>query len=148
MAATKIPLTQLKSDTWTSWTPSLTGVTIGNGTLSGAYQRIGNTIIAKFHFKMGTTSAITGTVQFALPVSGVSSMSTLEWNYIGNASLTDEGTAVYGATIHTNSSTTTATLYAQDAAATYLRVSTAIGSTVPFTWTSTDKISAIIIYEA
>jgi hypothetical protein len=132
----------------TTWTPTWTGLTIGNGTLSANYFRIGKLIVAKIHLKFGTTTTVSGNVQFTLPVTGATSMSTLEWNRIGIASLTDEGTAVFDGSVHTNSSATTASIYVSNAAGTNVTLSNGLGGTVPHTWASTDKISLIILYEA
>lgn len=56
---------------WQSYTPTVTGITIGNGTLLGLWRRVGDSIEVKNHFIAGTTSASTGQWSFSLP-SGLS----------------------------------------------------------------------------
>lgn len=74
---------------WTSYTPTWTtsgtpGPSVGNGTLTGRYQRIGRTITYHINLIAGSTTAFgTGTCSFALPVAAASSGCT----YIGSAHL-------------------------------------------------------------
>jgi hypothetical protein len=56
---------------WQAYTPTVTGITIGNGTLLGLWRRVGDSIEVKNHFTAGTTSASTGQWSFSLP-SGLS----------------------------------------------------------------------------
>jgi hypothetical protein len=53
---------------WTSYTPTWTNFTTGNGVLTHAlYTQIGNLGIVRLKFTLGTTSSASGSVKFSLP---------------------------------------------------------------------------------
>jgi hypothetical protein len=54
---------------WEDWTPTWTNVTVGNGTLTAKYSRMGTTAFVDLAFQLGSTSAITGNPVFSLPVN-------------------------------------------------------------------------------
>jgi len=55
---------------WTSYTPTTTNITVGNGTVTAAYARYGKTIFGRFNFTLGSTSAMGTDPKFlALPDS-------------------------------------------------------------------------------
>jgi hypothetical protein len=53
----------------TAFTPSWTGVTVGDGSTSGSYIQLGPLVFIQAQFIFGSTSAITGNVSFTTPVS-------------------------------------------------------------------------------
>ena len=55
--------------TYTSWTPTLTNITIGNGTVTAAYVQIGKHIHAQIRITLGSTSTVGGNPGFSLPVT-------------------------------------------------------------------------------
>jgi hypothetical protein len=111
----------------TSWVPTWTNLTVGNGTTAAYYAVSGDLVKMVINFTFGTTSAVTGSVSVAtLPVNG-------------------PGTAPFsgGSLILRDASGSDAlgqiTVATSTAA---LRTSTgaALSSTVPFTWTTSDQI--------
>ena len=60
--------------TWTTWSPTLTGITLGNGTLVARYIQFGKCVSFLFSFVLGSTSAITGDITFTLPINAVYSL--------------------------------------------------------------------------
>lgn len=53
-----------------SWTPSFSfGVTIGDGTVTGTYQRVNDFVIAQARFTLGSTSSVGTFVRADLPVT-------------------------------------------------------------------------------
>jgi hypothetical protein len=55
---------------WTTYTPTLTNITIGNGSANGGYLQIGKTIFARFIFIAGsTTTYAAGALGVSLPVA-------------------------------------------------------------------------------
>lgn len=55
---------------WQSYTPALTGFTLGNGTIVGEYTRLADgTVHCGGRLTFGSTSSITGTLSIGLPVS-------------------------------------------------------------------------------
>lgn len=53
----------------TAWTPSVTGLTVGNGTLTAQYERHGRIITGFITFTAGTTSSATAGIGIPLPVT-------------------------------------------------------------------------------
>ena len=128
---------------WTSYTPTLGGVTVGNGISVFGYQQIGKVIHVRGNFTLGINSAITGSITVSLPVQATGNFSA---NVSGNVIFIDAGTASYSGVVrHTN--TTTVSLNTVNAAGTYTTF-VATSATIPFTWVSTDSFSFSATYEA
>jgi len=53
---------------WTAWTPTITGFTVGNGTVAGRYRKVGHDLELNLFITFGTTSAVTGTLSMSLPL--------------------------------------------------------------------------------
>lgn len=119
---------------WTSFTPSWTGITVGNGTATGAYFKIGKTVMFRGKFVFGSTSAVTGAVSFATPttLSGVNSGSYM------NCVVLDSGTTYYSMFCYYGGiyGTSNATGAAQN-----------LSSTFPITWAVNDEIHVSGIYQ-
>jgi len=73
---------------WVSYTPSMNGITIGNGTLTGFYTRVGDLVTVDVRFALGSTSAVTGAVYVGLPITA-----TMDYEYCGQAALWNLGGA-------------------------------------------------------
>lgn len=126
---------------WTSFTPTWTNLTVGNSTTNeGYYKQIGKNVFFYVRFVFGSTSAVTGSVSIALPVSKASTLN--NGSPIGITRYNDAGTAIYIGQI-----TAAGTLTAINAAGTYA-AEAFFTSAVPFTWTTNDSIFAQGIYEA
>lgn len=54
---------------WTAYTPTTTGITLGNGTVTGRWLRIGKTVDFQCVFTFGSTSAVTASPTFTLPAT-------------------------------------------------------------------------------
>ena len=129
--------------TYTDYTPTFTNFTIGNGTINYArYVQIGKFIQAYGKVTLGSTSSMGTNPSMSLPVTATSNSS----GTMGNAVITDTGTASYQSFVN-YSSTTAATIQVSKTDGTYGQT-TAIGATTPFTWTSTDIFTWSFQYEA
>lgn len=127
-----------------NYTPTWTGLTIGNATQSFAYNQIGKTVIVRFSVVFGSTTSVSGATSFTLPVTANAGYTLI--HHVGvvrfqDASSTDS-TGVVGLI-----STTNAQLIAINSGSTYLG-EVDLSSTVPFTWTTSDAIKGTITYEA
>jgi hypothetical protein len=127
------------SGAWTTWTPSYTDITVGNGTVDARWCRIGKVVNVYWRLTFGSTTSLGATPQFTLPVgasypqryaSGILTDQGVT-NYVGLAQI--EGSTLYPATI--------------DSAATYARIG-GLNSTTPFTWGNTDVMYFAVSYEA
>ena len=121
---------------WTAYTPTLAGITLGNGTMSARYALIGKTMHLRFDFTLGSTSAITGQARFSLPSGITTPFPLAEPVGVGNALIGSNYSLIV--TVNTSSQLTAKI---QRADATYL-VSENTTSTTPGTWTTGSKLSA------
>lgn len=121
---------------FTSFTPSWSGLTVGNGTVTARYAVVNELVFMQVDVAFGSTTAITGSVELDLPVEASSFR--LDGSG-GQVTLEDNnGTDYFGPTFRLNG--TTITLRVWDAGATYLSADN-LSSTVPFTWTTDDKLT-------
>lgn len=58
---------QLSAVSWSSWTPTYTNLTVGNGTVLARYRVDGRTMHFTFEFLLGSTSAIGTNPKIGLP---------------------------------------------------------------------------------
>jgi hypothetical protein len=125
----------------TSYTPTLAGFTLGNGTISGSYTQIQKTVWFEATFVFGSTSAAASAVPtLTLPVTAASSAVN---NALFRAQFIDSGTASYFA-VGRCLTTTTAAAYVIGTNGIFNTPST----TSPFTWATNDGIYIAGLYEA
>jgi hypothetical protein len=127
---------------WTTYTPTWTNLTVGNGTVSARYQKIGKVVNVYVGFVFGSTSAFTGggsnfTLPFAIATNNVS------YQYFGE--LLDNGTADYSGCIIVVGAGN-CYISALNAGTTFLNPQS-VSSTVPFTWTTGDGFQFLFSYE-
>lgn len=126
-----------------TYTPTLTNITIGNGTATGRYAQIGSLAFFSFNLTCGSTTSMGTNPIFTVPVVPKYS------NSIVVASLLlDSGTASYFSTSVNESVGTKENVY------TYVHATSGsyatynlITATTPFTWTTNDRLSATGTYE-
>lgn len=127
---------------WTSYTPTTTNITVGNGTVTAAYARYGKTIFGRFNFTLGSTSAMGTDPKFTLPFALRSSSDPILFSGIH----IDSGTSEFPLVLIVDSTTTVA--------ARCMNTGTSYGSlafvssTVPMAWTTSDGIRVAFTYEA
>ena len=130
---------------YTAYTPTWTGITIGNGTNSGGYVQFGRITYWRAGFAFGTTSSVTGAVTVTLPPFALR-----DANNVGvfSAKFLDNGVAWFDGQINA-SSTTVVTVGAFNTAGTYL-TGASLSSTIPFgtAWATSDQIIIAGVYEA
>jgi hypothetical protein len=113
----------------TSFTPSWSGLTVGNGTLSAAkITRVNSFVLVQGTFTLGTTSAVTGNIFFANPVTPADTGQ----NAIGNG-LFASGGVLYPITCSMAGGNIQ--LFPTVASGTYATTTTCT-ATVPFVWAS------------
>lgn len=69
-------LTALTS-AWSTWSPTLTNLTVGSGTQNSTYRQLGNTVDFLWTFMFGAGSAVGTTPKFTLPVAPASTIGRL-----------------------------------------------------------------------
>jgi hypothetical protein len=130
-------------DAKTSYTPTLTGFTQGNGTISGSYTQIGKWVWFEVAFTMGTTSAAASAIPtVTLPVTAAAASVNAA---LCRAQFTDAGTAAYLAAARILTTTTCGAYIIGSSG-----ILTTPSTTTPFTWTpaSGDNVYWSGVYEA
>jgi hypothetical protein len=122
---------------WTTFTPTTTLITVGNGTLSCAYKQRGKDVKVRYHFVFGSTSSLGGVPTFSIPVTSFS-QSTIRYALAGfafdasasNVFLLTGAVNVTAGLVHIGST------------------GGLITSSIPFTWATGDIFALTGIYEA
>jgi hypothetical protein len=121
----------------TTWTPTYSNLTIGNGTVTAKYTRVGKMVTAFFALTFGSTTAITANyASFTLPFTPVTGGLLAGFGHYEDAGVADYYGGFYfgGATVFPTRALTGAW--------------NGIDATAPFTWATNDKISVSITFEA
>lgn len=137
---------------WESYTPTIvtggagTAWSIGNGTITGEYQRIGRAVIVRGEITFGSTSAYgTQFLAISLPISAVSTSTVNVPTGVARYTDTSLGNPYAGTVAHLG--TSGMRFHSLSVSATYGLVET-VTSTVPFAFASTDEIGFTFTYEA
>jgi hypothetical protein len=126
---TRAPLTS------TTYTPTFGNFTLGNGTVTAKYTKVGKIIVDEIWITFGSTTAVTGEIVVNLPAA---SLTTNGSTICGHVSLIDSGNAWYSGVAFIQGSSAIR-ISAQTANGTYVGT-TATSATVPFTWGVSDEI--------
>ncbi len=130
---------------WSTYTPTLTGITLGNGTLSARYKQIGKTVRVSLSLTLGTTTSVTSGAAVSLPVAASAS------NLFAGGTIRCYDTSsasIYGGVVG---------FEGNNAAQLYVHITGGVGSsaslslvntTVPFIWAASDKLLVEFSYEA
>lgn len=122
---------------WAAYTPTLTNITLGNGSISARWRQVGKAIEAVVIITFGSTTTITSTPFFTLPTA------------VGTNAPSTNGLFGYGAMLD-NSATKIITSSATRSGSN-VRMNpadgSAVGSGAPWTWATSDNIQAHIFYE-
>jgi hypothetical protein len=128
--------------TYTTWTPTYSGFTLGNGTLVARYGTSGKFVTFTLGIQLGSTSSVTGRIKFSLPKTPKNTTLNIE-QYCFTAFLKAGVDIYYGATELTS---TQGDVFAMLTNGTYAS-RTGTDTTVPFTWATDDVIQITGVYE-
>lgn len=124
---------------WASYVPSTANITVGNGTQSAFFTRIGRTIIVRWNLNWGSTTSFAGNIQVGLPVAA--SAASFNNGMVGSAYMLDAGTReLSGSTRFVTASSTQVFVITGDGGT--------VNATVPWTWATSDNVSFTMTYEA
>jgi hypothetical protein len=127
---------------WTSYTPTFTGFTLGNGTINVAkFCQIGKTVHLKLQVTLGSTSSVTSGITPSLPVNATIDNTTSA----STCALIAGGVAATG--MVALQSSTSARLFPLLASGTYV-TNTNTSATIPGTWTTGNIFGFSMTYEA
>lgn len=130
------------SNDWTTFTPTWTSTgttpTLGNGTLTGKYIKIGKLVIAQIYLKFGsTTSGGTGNWRFALPEAAFETVAAIT-GYPGYAYVEDSGIASYFFAVRRGTAASDVALTRENGSE--------VSTSVPFTWGTNDFLQFEMAY--
>jgi hypothetical protein len=132
---------------WTAYTPTLGGTgTLGNGTLTGYYEKIGRTVRARALLTIGSTTVLSGNLSLSLPFAQSSNLGAAAVMPIGTAHAVD-------ASVGSASRTGGTALFASSGAAAIVFDRSATGanswsSSFPWLWATGDTLGIAVEYEA
>lgn len=126
---------------FTTFTPTWSNYTRGNGTTEAAYTQIGKLVYMYINETLGSTSSMGTGPTFTLPITASSVNSIAGWGLMLNS-----GDAYYGVQMWA-SNTTTVVLDSVNTAGTYAKGGT-INATTPFSWGTGDALYLTLTYRA
>lgn len=132
---------------WKStWAPTYTNMTIGNGTVVARHLQLGDLVAVRFRFDLGSTSGIGVEPTVSVPVTASTTGIDANGPSIGRAGFKEAGGTNYQG--HLFLSTSTAMIVTvSDSSGAYV-VTAQPTNSVPFTWGTSDVLSFAGIYEA
>lgn len=136
--ATELNALDGQTGAWTAFTPSWTNLTLGNGSATGNYCKIGKLVFFRVTFTFGSTSSIGAGVGLTLPVA----IKTSSLAVIGAITIYDSSVGAYYGAIDGYGS-----LRIYIASTTYLSQGS-VSTTVPMTWEAGDLLYINGCYEA
>jgi hypothetical protein len=131
--------------TWTTWTPTWTNLSVGNGTVTARYAQINKVVHLRLSLTFGSTTSVSGNVTFTLPVTA-SSTATIATHGVAQFNDASVPTAVAG--VVRVASTTTAQFVVMDGASAWLTFFTLTASRPFASWATDDVMMATLTYEA
>lgn len=130
-------------EAWTSYTPSWTNITIGNGTVSAKYGRVNKIIIVRATFTLGSTSAVTNYGIISLPITAA-----VDKSYGGGVNYFDTSANYTVPGYFDQSSSTTGVTFGSLKADQTFVYGAGLSATAPFTWATGDAMFFNFWYEA
>ena len=128
----------------TSYTPTFTNITVGNGGLAGIFAQVNKLVYGQVFFGLGSTSSVANDGLISLPVTG---RSNTVGTAIGTYIAADASPAAVYTGFLTMQTTTTAKILLQNTAGTYA-TGTGTTSGAPFTWANGDSMLFNFVYAA
>lgn len=125
---------------WVAYTPSWSGLTVGNGTVLAHYKMTDGLVFVRILATLGSTSAVTGPVIVTLPFTAASTDTVLYGGHFA-------GTSTVPLVLHGLTSATQARLrYLSVSGALVVGSDTSAGA--PFTWAAGNQILANLAYRS
>jgi hypothetical protein len=128
---------------WTTWTPTWTNLTVGNGSVTARYVQIDKLVVMEVYLVWGSTTSASGEIKVSKPVNANQDF---EWPSF-NLWIRDASAGVRNFGFGLNDSATTVSLRVLNASGTYATADN-ISNTVPFTWAVNDSLNVIGYYES
>lgn len=138
-----IAASSIKKSAWTTYTPTLGGGwTLGAATITGRYQRVGNTVHVHVKLVLGAGMALISSPTFSLPFPCI----TLSDHWVTGTGLARDISPAGACMLQCLVSTGGTDLIIYGINPTYAGIQSLTGA-VPFTWSTGDILTANITYE-
>jgi len=127
--------------TFTTVTPTLTDVTIGNGSTSAQWASSGDIIWYQGRITFGSTTTVSSGIKISLPANVITTFDdSLLYPFFGYAIAYDSSASTVTTTSRTGSGTGSTLTFTSD------NGNTTWNATTPFTWAQSDKLNWIVMY--
>lgn len=123
---------------WTTYTPTNSGITVGNGTQTARYTKLAKTVFVSYRLVLGSTSSLSGSVTVGLPSTCNSAATCV-------VICTDASVATYTAMGNVQPSDTSVLIRPINASGTYGTWDNAMSGA--FTWNTNDVMQFSLTYE-
>lgn len=126
-----------------TYTPTLTNLTVGNGTVTARARREGERVRVRFDLAFGSTTVMSPIPQVSLPTPSILSH---PFEYFGEATGFDVSatTPYLMGVLAANASTTTAQIVPSNSGV----IASTVNGAAPFSWATGDHLSFDIVYQA
>ena len=132
---------------WTTSVPTYANITVGNGTVTSRFTRIGDTITWRFKLLFGSTTTVDGSgVTVSLPVNAATTGMSIDGPFVGSAAMREDSNLTFVGTVTINSATVAGVAPITDSG--IWERQSAMSATQPFTWGTSDELSFQVDYEA
>jgi len=128
---------------WTSYTPTWTALTVGNGTQAFKYTVVNKLVHVFGRITFGSTTSVSSTPTMSLPIARADA----QLSSLGTGILGDAGTGSYSL-LPLSNATTGVLIFREDHTVGSSTLEGAIGASSPFTWTTNDFIQVNLTYES
>ena len=128
------------------FTPTITNGVLGNGTMSATYQRVNKIVVATYVWTLGSTSTITGSLQFSLPFTATSATN-MPVQILGTGLFSDSSAGVDYVIMPYHATTANVGFLTSIASTAFTTVGL-VNATAPVAFGTNDVIRARFIYEA
>lgn len=142
ISGTPAALSPTPATPWDTWSPTLTNLTLGNGTVIAKFTRIGQTVFWRFKFTLGSTSAVGTDPSWTPPVTISTDISGNEPT--GDCQFTEDTVQSLRGQMRLTGDPRRLRPFRIDADT----AGAALSATVPFTWGTGDILAGAGFYEA
>ena len=127
-----------------TFTPTWQNLTLGNGTTSGTYIKIGRMVYVSVNLTWGSTTSASGSVSIDSTLPFVSGADF----YFGSGNILDSGIANYIVRAQVSSNSANMSFAVGNATSTYLLSGGGPTATIPMNWTTNDTLTGSCWYMA
>lgn len=125
---------------WVSWTPTVGGWSLGNGTLVAAYAKTGRTVHLRITLTAGSTTTFGAQLTFSALFAAAAVVRSMGGYYL------DASAGVVGPLLHEISDSTITPCFLTDAQS--RDNAGLLDTTKPIDWTTSDEVQVVMTYEA